>query len=499
MHLAMKNIIRYVFIGALALVASSCNKWLDIIPEDTTTEKQLFSDAGGYHSAINGLYQTMSSSSLYGQNLTWGFASALSQYYDNASASNSKSFSYTEKYEYDSDEVKAYGEQIWQTAYNVISNANNILAHLETADPTMFPEYDQCEVDVIKGEALAVRALMHFDLLRLFAESPAVNKNAKAIPYVNSFPSLFNERKTVKDVLDLVQKDFSDAADLLAKNDTTSIGEVWMYMTSNRYMTSNSDRSYFFTGRGVRLNYVGVMSLLARAKAYAGDLEGAYKVAKFITDKYVDGNGWYSYMDRFSSTDSDASRPHKLMEELLVSFYSENLATNYTSSTNVEFDRNSYALKNVNGMFTDNGDVRRTKLIVNYDLDTQVSLKYSERSGSSNLITVENRVLPVMRLSELYLIMAEYLASDGDVPGAVEVLNDLRVARGCMNNLEPTISKEEFMAALNTEVWRENVAEGQYFFYCKRINAPTINNGGVHVPMAGKYTMTIPDSEISLN
>ena len=495
----MKRISIYIFLTAMIAVFGSCNKWLDIMPEDTTTEKQLFSDAGGYHAAINGLYQTMASSSLYGENLTWGFTSALSQYYDNASVSNSKNFSYTEKYEYNSDEMKTYGLQIWETAYNVIANANNILAHLETAKPEMFPEYDKCEVDVIKGEALAVRALMHFELLRLFAEAPAVNANAKAIPYVQKHPSIFNERKTVKEVVGLVQEDLSAAADLLAKNDTTDIGYINMYMTSNRFMTTNANRNYFFTGRGVRLNYVGVMSILARAKAYAGDMEGAYEIAKFLTDTYVDREGWYRYMESFSATDTEASRPHKLMEELLVCFYTENLAVNYASLTNKRLSDNSYALKNVDGIFTDNSDIRRTKLISNYDLDTQISLKYGERSGSSNLISVENRVLPVMRLSELYLIMAEYLATNGQVPAAVDILNELRNARGCMNNIDSGISEPEFMAALNTEVLRENVAEGQYFFYCKRRNEPTINNGGVFVQMQNKYTMTIPDSEVSLN
>ena len=49
------------------------------------------------------------------------------------------------------------------------------------------------------------------------------------------------------------------------------------------------------------------------------------------------------------------------------------------------------------------------------------------------------------------------------------------------------------------EIKRENIAEGQYFFYCKKIDAATINNNGVFVNMSGKYTMNIPDSETSLN
>ena len=498
----MKSKFIYILTCAAVLMSASCNKWLDIIPEDTTTEDQLFSSSGGYHSAINGIYQTMASSQLYGENLTWGFASALSQYYDNYSANDTKSFSFTERYEYDSDEMKNYGENIWQTAYNVIANANNILKHIETADPAMFPEYEKCEMDVIKGEALAIRALMHFELLRLFGESPAVDRNAKAIPSVESFPSLFNERKTVSEVITKVEKDFSDAAELLAANDTTSTGysEDYMNATSNRFYASNSSRDMFFTARGVRLNYIAVNSLLARVKAYSGDLAGAYTIAKDLVDNYVssDSKGnWYDYTTTFSASDTDANRPHKLMDELLVCFYNENISTVYTDATDDRRINNSYALKNLDNYFDDRNDIRRSKLIVNVDSDTQVSLKYRERTNPT--VTAENMVLPVMRISELYLIMAEYLASQNEYASAVEIINDLRSARSSVNMLPSDITPADFSKALDAEIWKENVAEGQYFFYCKRINAATINNNGVYVPMAGKYTMTIPDSEISLN
>ncbi len=503
MQSTMKYIVKTILLLAISSSLVGCNKWLDIIPEDTTTEKQLFSDAGGYHSAINGLYQTMASSSLYGENLTWGFMSALSQYYDNESTSYQFNFSHTEKYEYDSDEVKAYGEQIWQTAYNVIANANNILQNLASADPAIFPEYDKGEVDVIRGEALAVRALMHFELLRLFAVAPSVDAGAKAIPYVETFPSMFNERKTVAEVLTLVKRDFEEAATLMIKNDT-EISRDYMSSTQNRYLVSNNSRDYFFTGRGARLNYVAIRSLLARVNAYAGDMEAAYTIAGDIIQKYVVDDNWYYYTTAgFSSGDTETSRPHKLLDELLVSVYNENLVSDYEAMVLSGYDTESYRIKNISGIFADNDDYRKVKLIQTLKLDWSISLKYREREATAlNAMTVdaENRVLPVMRLSELYLIMAEYLAANSQMEEAVKILNDLRVKRGCMSNaIDTAVTKADFDKALNLEIWRENVAEGQYFFYCKRINALSINDNGVYVNMTGKYTMNIPDSEISLN
>lgn len=496
---------RYISIVTAVLLSSltfgSCGKWLDIIPEDTTTEEQQFSDAGGYHSALNGIYQTISGNSLYGRNLTWGFLSALSQYYDNKSASNSLRFSYTEKYDYASDEVRGYGTEIWESAYNVIANCNNLIQHVDNTDPSVFPDYDYGEADIIKGEAIAVRALLHFDLLRLFAESPAANPEAKGIPYVKKFPQLFNSRLSAKEVLDNVISDLKEASELLSASDSVSgYLEKNISSISYRYSSSNSERNYFFSARGVRMNYIAVNSLLARVYAYSGNMEAAYERAAFITDTFVEKNKWYRYDNDFRDSDLENKRSHKLLRELLVSFYQENLVDSYNRSANFQ-DDNSYKLKNLRGIFADADDFRVTKLIHNVTSDIKISLKYLERADNPDMVKAENGVLPVMRLSELDLIKAEYLSSqEGKMAEAVKILNNLRVKRGCTGNTIPeTISKEDFDKALGLEVWRENVAEGQYFFYCKRLNLPSINNDGVTVPMAGKYTMLIPESETTLN
>lgn len=486
---------------ALPLVCS-CNKWLDIIPEDTTTEAQLFQTASGYHSAINGLYQTLASSSLYGKNLSWGYLSALSQYYDNVSPNDSKSYSFTEKYDYASSEVLGYGEQIWQTGYNVIANANNILQHLETADENIFTDKEKGEIDLIRGEALAVRALVHFDLLRLFAPAPVVDAGAKAIPYVTEYPALFSARNTTAEVLACVEKDLLEAADLVATTDTISDNSrTYLAYNTNRFSANNSSRDYFFTARGVRMHYVGIRALLARVYAYANDLTNAYAQASMI-EKYISGDDpWFYYTTSFSDIDTDSGRPHKMIDELLVCFYDENLSTTYTNTVNSSnASQNSYNLKNLNAIFTDPNDIRMKKLVTSVGNSVKVSLKYYERSGSSALISAENKVIPVVRLSEIKLIMAEYLAKNGQMDKAVELLNELLVARKCgVSNFDGSTTKEEFLSAVRDEMRRENIAEGQYFFYCKRTNAATIDNNGVFVPMDGKYTMQIPDTQINLN
>ena len=55
-------------------------------------------------------------------------------------------------------------ENIWAKAYSVIANANEALTNMEGQESSLNEVY----YHVIKGELLAIRAYMHFDLLRLY-------------------------------------------------------------------------------------------------------------------------------------------------------------------------------------------------------------------------------------------------------------------------------------------------------------------------------------------
>ena len=76
----------------MTLAATSCS-WLDITPADTVVEEELFGEAEGFHNAINGLYNSMSDSELYGRELSYGFVEVLSQNYVDGAKSYIKGIS----------------------------------------------------------------------------------------------------------------------------------------------------------------------------------------------------------------------------------------------------------------------------------------------------------------------------------------------------------------------------------------------------------------------
>ena len=89
----------FLFVGL-----SSCNDWLNIEPKDTTTETDLFATGDGYRVALNGVYAQMAESSLYGQQLNWGFLDVIAHMYMLSELSSE--YALSAKYSYTDEKVK---------------------------------------------------------------------------------------------------------------------------------------------------------------------------------------------------------------------------------------------------------------------------------------------------------------------------------------------------------------------------------------------------------
>src|SRR5690606_38379174 len=100
--------------------------------------------------------------------------------------------------------------------YKAIAQANFVLANIEDNKSVLSPG----AYNIIKGEALGMRAFLHFDLLRLFA--PALldgsNSGTPAIPYVDEFTVTPSPRLTLAAALDKVEADLKAAEELLSVN-----------------------------------------------------------------------------------------------------------------------------------------------------------------------------------------------------------------------------------------------------------------------------------------
>ncbi len=283
------KIYNWIITVVLLLSVCGCNDWLDVSPEDTVDEKELFATGEGYRNALNGVYRQMSLPSLYGQEMSWGLVDVMGQVYSATGLTVYNPYGIVvREYDYDNSVVEPLIQAIWSDSYNAIANCNNIVGRITGEVPSKFRGGEE-EQNMIHGEALALRALLHFDLLRLFAPAPVTNPAGNYIPYFENYPSIYEPDKSVTEILSLVERDLLRAKELIAPFDTLS-GKSMLHpekRIKNEYI-SNSVTDLFFLYRGFRMNYYAVTALLARVYNYAGEHEKAACCAREVIDARIE-------------------------------------------------------------------------------------------------------------------------------------------------------------------------------------------------------------------
>ena len=101
--------------------------------------------------------------------MTIGFMDVLGQRYQNTTSDGYQNALW---YSFPSTKTEKYTERIWGNMYNLIANVNNLLYYCDAKKQVLTTEN---YYEIIKGEALGLRAFLHFDLLRIYAPSLAMN------------------------------------------------------------------------------------------------------------------------------------------------------------------------------------------------------------------------------------------------------------------------------------------------------------------------------------
>lgn len=260
-----KHIARLAFamlIGATAL--TSCDDYLDVRPKGEKLEDDQFKTSEGIEATIYGVYGSMQSTSLYGKDLYWGLTDIMSQDLNqNKELEGSVALS---KYQYTTDNnLRSRLSNVWTAAYQTIGYANNVLKNLDKKSKNDFPL-----LDLYKGEMLAVRAYLHFDLLRLFCST---DPTKKGIPYTTTYEAKINDFKKVGEVYDLIIKDLQDAEQLLTEEKEAIV-----------YPHNNEQYFKFQNYRETHCNYYAVLGILAKVYWMKGDMDNAAKYAQMVID-----------------------------------------------------------------------------------------------------------------------------------------------------------------------------------------------------------------------
>ena len=122
-----------------------------------------------------------------------------------------------------------------------------------------------------------------------------------------------------------------------------------------------------------------------------------------------------------------------------------------------------------------------------------LSIKWRE-SSDAGVFNVQNPLIPVIRLSEMYYIAGESIF-DTDPEQAIDWLDAARLGRGCKLKLPRTLTKAEFLDRIELDARREYIAEGQLFYFYKRLGYTTIP-GSVIPADERVYKLPMPKVEI---
>lgn len=437
----------------LAASLSSCvNDWLDVAPSDGTDADAALTSSSDLDAVRTGMYKALKGNSsfvdYYGQQFfVYGDVHAGDDYqYNNIGGSNRASFYYDMNYqtasEFNTSTVS------WQSPYVVIGRANRIIAAAEGGKLSDAVEA-KAKIEQYAAESKVLRALAHFDLVRIYGKPYTEDQGASlGVPLVtgvlesNAKPA----RSTVAEVYTQVVKDLTEAISSNALATETEPGYVSVW---------------------------GAKAILSRVYLNMGDYANALSVAEDII-KYS-GAALWTRDQYFNAWDASTPNESEFLFRLNVAGSDDNNDLNGIGNLQ---QRDGYkemvaTKKFVDMLTSDPKDVRNNmflpakaeKEVIVYGTNKVFLNKLRGQGGDLRNVTI----VPIIRLSEVYLTAAECAFRNNDKTKAVEYLNDLVKNRTTTKASLATVDNITLDRIL-IERRKELIGEGQRYFDALRNN-----------------------------
>lgn len=507
-----ENILTLIFLLSLSL--ASCNDWLDVQQDTEKKASEMFDDYNGFKGALAGCYADLSASDLYGTRLTMSDVECLAGlWYIDPSRDLSETLqacnaltNHVYSNSYASDAIKS----IYGAFYNVILEANLILEGCREKGDNIADERIRA---LVEGEAYAIRALCQFDVLRLFGQAPSGTTSAIALPY--SFTTSLEEMPAYyayDDYLALLEDDIEQALVLMKENDP-----LWDYTykelntLSGSRSTDSSIEDDFITNRHLRMNYWAVKALQARYYLYVGKKDLAYKAAMEVINAKTKTGAAVVQLSSLEDYGGDGVKYTSESECLFALWVKDSYSLSVpllaggdafgTNVINVDLGNNLVLTKSwYEDLFAGTNtatDIRYRKMWSQTTGISSTTVYPSIRKyyvNNSNDANVEG-VIPVLRLSEIYLIAVETAPSLSE---ANRLYEEYMVSKGVALH-EPFAAIEDVRPELEKEYRREFFAEGQIFYFYKRHQVEKMWSKPSLVVAESDYILPLPNTEFNPN
>ena len=466
----MKKKITTWMLGVLVAL-TSCSDWLNVEPKSLMEEEDMFSREVGFKEALAGVYIQMASTGLYGKNLSYGFLDILGQCYQPKNASGRYYYQDKAYYQFPSTTTEGTTDALWLNMYNVIANVNNLLYWTER-NRQVFTTDGYYEV--IKGEALGLRAFLHFDLLRMFGPVYKENKEDYSICYRTVFDRQSRRLLPATAVVDSILTDLKAAEKILAGKDPLNF-----QFPVSAYDESQLGGDPFLTYRHKRMNLYAVKAMLARVNLYAGNESEAAHYANEVINS--------GYFELVSDNSLNRIYSTEILFSIYVDKFDQQVKGDFGQIGGYYVNTDEF-LKELFSVDEDGANDIRYREGSGFAMDAfgKYSLKYSQDGAWASLMNT----IPLIRLSEMYYILAE---CEHDPSASARILSLVREARGLDAVAYTQENKEK---AITKEYMKEFYGEGQLFFYYKRLYKPTFMHCPVGKMNANNYRFSIPHDEV---
>ena len=454
---------------SIVFVTASCADFLVEYPHTSITSDKAISTVKDVNYAVNGMYDLMAIA---------GYYSGAIFYYGDVKGDDVQSL-----YQSGRDVYYCYmfahvanglrAGSLWGRPWYVIRQASNIIAAIEGGKVTGTKE----ELNDYLGQAYAVRALAHFDMLKCFGYPYAKDNGASwGVPTVDHVLALdeYPLRKTVAESFDFIIGQMNKAIPLLSKNKNN--GHINQYaaraLLARIYLYCEKNKEAFDTASALIEELKGTSYQLASHDGY---------IAQFAL------NNTFRAESLFEIAHSQSDNPSWDALSYLYHWwgYADMIVT----------------LDFINLLREDPNDVR-WGLVSNERGQQWWLMKYP--GPRHNTAAVYNNY-PVVRVSEVYLIAAEAaVKGGGDKNKGLNYLNAI-VSRA---NPAKSVAAADFnLDRVLKERRLELVGEGHRYFDALRNHKVIKRVGGVHLTGAPtdidwdyeKCILPIPVSQFELN
>lgn len=413
----MKKFLYTITVLFVAFAFHSCEEELEQLPNNAFSPESFYKSTQDFEFATRALYSGLFAGSYYGGS----FLSRPDIASDNVIVAQAGRKSNLSFYEWRYKANSAW--DMMGSAYVVIGRANQIIEKIDNLN-------DGAAKNNFLGEALAVRALAHFDLLRVY--SRVSDGGSLGMPYVTGTdPNYEAPRPTVNETLASVIADLETAKGLIGSSDTKS-----------------------------RFTKNGVNALLSRVHLYAGNYGDAIDAANAVTAT-VAARATFPQVWTDSSTDGVIL---KLDQNASIDDIGVGIEWSQSSASGIipeyvwsyEFASSIAAtdirLAAYNDLIPD----------ASGNLYNAIIKMYGEAGQQNGSVDAK-----ILRAAEVYLNKAEAMYFSNDAAGALTALDMVRAERyaGFVSGGE---TGADLIAAIQKERRIELAAEGHRLFDLRR-------------------------------